>query len=93
MSSQKRFTRALYPHPTKRGVDISTWRGVGLFISPKAFGDASMMIISDIAHAFLFIKLKAIFGVMERHCVQIWHEHLSLFVWVSLPTVEMKQTV
>lgn len=54
MSSQKRFTFALYSTPPARGRYIGvTWGG--LFISPKAFGDASMMIISEHCPRFFCI--------------------------------------
>lgn len=36
----------VYIHPRRAGVGISTWRGGGLFISTKAFGDASIKINS-----------------------------------------------
>lgn len=45
--------RAYLP-PRRLGVDISAWRGGGLFISTKAFGDASIKINSTKSLRFLY---------------------------------------
>lgn len=42
-------------HPGQGGVDISTWRGGGLFISAWAFGDASNKIDSMMSSRFRFV--------------------------------------
>lgn len=47
---------ALYHHPAWRGDDISSMRGVGLFISTEAFGDAAWRISVNITHAFRFFS-------------------------------------